>query len=1205
MFHVRPTLLWLFVMAAISRLSAVSADEAKLVWSNGDSLRGELISADNSAITWKSPLFNEPLQIRLSAISTVSFPRRKMEADASLFRIVTRNGDVLFGELKEVGENTLTFEGQRFGRFTINRNHLQSMQRSAEGRGIIYSGPRGLEGWQPAFRRSTENNADNGQRGLNFARVAVGGAPQQPVPEASTENSSWTESPDGSIQTSKLDAALFLNQKLPQRYEVEFEIDSPKRPAFALVFGRDAREGLRIESWIDVLVAANGTSFTTLQQLPESGQTLHLHAFIDHDAKKMAVFNHTGDRLGEVELKGLRGGVEGITIRNGEQELKLRKLTIRNWDGTEPQIRSDVRSRFYLADGTVRIGNLTGFKPESGMVIIDENGTALESPLDQISSMTFPETESSETILRGETQLAWNDGGYVSGKLVSVSDGIVLMTTLYSADPIRCQLNDALRLSLLPGATEDTQTDRLFHEGESLQGSLVVDGAADTPILWRPLGGLTAATLRSGGNARIVRGREVRHFSETPELFQTFPDVLYLQNNDVVPCRFQSLNDTDLILTMPFSDMQSVPQNKVRAVELGATGRIHQQGFTDAGWKGFSKKDTERSKMTFRGSTRYSHPQILTGDTIRFHMKWPIQSYSSLTLSMFGNGTISSEEATYLTFTIMQATLQVSNEKPKGNANQNPMMFRGFGMQNPNETIQAAKGEVDVELVARDGKLNVSIDGKQVRSFPLNMAGAGRKGIAFSAYVQSLGNVVVNGRVQNSGSDAIEISNFEIDNLSGASVRQFIEEEVRQMTLTVPRFRRDNPPTHVLIAANGDVLRGQLISLSDSEIVFESRLEKIRIDRNRIAGIVWLDPPAKETAPKLTRPAKSKADASAESPAGLDLADPTGLISPAIEVVIGGLEGANVAISSGDSGKAAIATSPGNDDAVAPSGVAPGENMSEKNTADGDGFVVVDEVPDGPGETIGDGRMQAILADGFSITMIPVRLENGQIRAKSDLLGDCVFPAATIRELTIGNPTDRNVVSSYEQWIARRAPEPDWDIAAEDGGNSAGARMIGQPAPDFELTLLDGTTFRLKDHADKIVVLDFWATWCGPCVAALPDYVAACRHFDASKLMFVAVNQQEAPDQIRRFLEEKQLSPIVALDRDGSIGQKFDVSGIPHTVIIGAGGIVEDVHVGYQSGAGEEMQMSLQQMLDGTWKRPSPNAPAEEEPRPDKEPDGV
>ena len=156
---------------------------------------------------------------------------------------------------------------------------------------------------------------------------------------------------------------------------------------------------------------------------------------------------------------------------------------------------------------------------------------------------------------------------------------------------------------------------------------------------------------------------------------------------------------------------------------------------------------------------------------------------------------------------------------------------------------------------------------------------------------------------------------------------------------------------------------------------------------------------------------------------------------------------------------------------------------------------------------------------------------------------------------------------------------------------SEAAALIGSIAPDFELPRLDGSTFRLSEHKDKVIILDFWATWCGPCVAALPEYLSAVRKFDTEKVIFVAVNQQESADQIRAFLAEKKLTPLVALDRTGSVGEQFRVSGIPHTVVISPGNLVEDVHVGYRPGSAEELQTTVQQMLDGTWKRPAPPAP--------------
>ncbi len=1161
-----------------------SADDSTLVWSNGDSLNGKLLRADDKVLVWESPLFNEPLQIAVEHLSLLKYPAvPEPVTPPAGFRILTRNGDLLFGTLKSANETSLTFESSRFGAFEIPRNQLVSLQGSTGGGGVIYSGPRGLDGWQPAFRRETQENG----RVLGAVRFVVPGAAGNPAANKDAEKPvSWSEDPEGGIMTNRADAALFLPQKLPQKFELEVELHSKKTLSFALAIGRDAKAGLRLESWVDVLVAANGNKFASLQQISDKDHFLHVHVFVDYTKKTMQVYNPAGQKLGEVAITGLRGGAEGILLRNGEWDLSLRRLRISNWDGSEPRFAAGKENRVQMVDGTVHFGAIKSFSAETSSLVIMKEGAELPLPVDQVASLVLAVDENAPIAARGGTHVVWADGGFVSGTLVSIADGRAVLQPTYSQSPLNCDLTNALRLGLTPGQQQSTQSDRLFHAGGSLQGSLVVDGEADAPIQWKPLGGLNASTLKNGGDARFVRADGLKHFSENPEMLASFPDVIYLKNNDVLPCRVEGCTEDQVQLALPFSDVKTFAREYIKAIELSGTGRIHQRGFGAEGWRGVAslkvpKKavaDHEQKagvnpmtpaeqvalekaalqkqmaepnlaqvkphaeSIVLRGNASASHPSILTGDTVRFHMKWPVQSYANMTVSLFGSGTRKDESSTHVSFSLMQTNLQILDRLPP----QNQMFFRGFGGQNAEEIIRAASGEVDVQLVARDGNLLVSIDGKQVKTIKLNPDGAGSKGLAFNANVTMTGRVIMNGAVQQSNGDGVEISKFEIDNMSGASIRQFIEEEARLATLTVPRFRRDNPPTHVLIAANGDLLRGQLKSIREADVQFESRLEALRIDRSRVAAIVWLDPPKKDPGKKVE---KAAADNTASDQAN--------------------------------------AAAPGGETKVAP---AVSEAAVEHDSENG--FVMGEE----------ESGMQALLADGFSITMTPARLENGQIKGHSKLLGDCAFPAATIKELFLGDPESRTNIAAFDQWIARNAQEPDWDIAAESGGTSEGAAMIGQVADDFELSLLDGSKFRLRDHADKIIVLDFWATWCGPCVAALPDYIAATSEFDSTKVVFVAVNQQEASDQIRGFLTERNLSPIVALDRSGAIGQQFKVSGIPHTVILGKGNVIEDVHVGYQQGGGESMQIAIQQLLDGTWKRPTPEAAPAKPVAPPKDP---
>jgi thiol-disulfide isomerase/thioredoxin len=147
------------------------------------------------------------------------------------------------------------------------------------------------------------------------------------------------------------------------------------------------------------------------------------------------------------------------------------------------------------------------------------------------------------------------------------------------------------------------------------------------------------------------------------------------------------------------------------------------------------------------------------------------------------------------------------------------------------------------------------------------------------------------------------------------------------------------------------------------------------------------------------------------------------------------------------------------------------------------------------------------------------------------------------------------------------------------GENPADA-LVGQPAEDFELELLGGESFKLSDHKGKdVVILDFWATWCGPCVRALPELMAAADDFKDKNVKLIAVNQREKTSRIEKFLTKEGWSLTVALDTEGAVGDIFKVQGIPQTVIIGKDGLVKKVHVGFAPGLKDQITAELEEIL--------------------------
>jgi thiol-disulfide isomerase/thioredoxin len=112
-------------------------------------------------------------------------------------------------------------------------------------------------------------------------------------------------------------------------------------------------------------------------------------------------------------------------------------------------------------------------------------------------------------------------------------------------------------------------------------------------------------------------------------------------------------------------------------------------------------------------------------------------------------------------------------------------------------------------------------------------------------------------------------------------------------------------------------------------------------------------------------------------------------------------------------------------------------------------------------------------------------------------------------------------------------------------------------------------------------MLDFWATWCGPCVQAMPQVEEVAKKFKEKGLVFSAVNYGEDAETIKAFLEQAKLDPTVALDEKDEIGPLYKVEGIPQTVLIGKDGTVQVVHVGFGPDLGKMLTKEIEDLLAG------------------------
>jgi len=136
----------------------------------------------------------------------------------------------------------------------------------------------------------------------------------------------------------------------------------------------------------------------------------------------------------------------------------------------------------------------------------------------------------------------------------------------------------------------------------------------------------------------------------------------------------------------------------------------------------------------------------------------------------------------------------------------------------------------------------------------------------------------------------------------------------------------------------------------------------------------------------------------------------------------------------------------------------------------------------------------------------------------------------------------------------------------------------GVAAIDFELPQLDGPPVKLSDYRGRVVIMEFWATWCGPCRFSLPSLeVIYKRHRDRG-LTVLLINEGEEAEVARRWAAKRFTAPIL-LDRDQAVGARYRVRGIPRLFIVDRAGNLTYAHDGYGGGLERNLTLILDELL--------------------------
>ena len=143
--------------------------------------------------------------------------------------------------------------------------------------------------------------------------------------------------------------------------------------------------------------------------------------------------------------------------------------------------------------------------------------------------------------------------------------------------------------------------------------------------------------------------------------------------------------------------------------------------------------------------------------------------------------------------------------------------------------------------------------------------------------------------------------------------------------------------------------------------------------------------------------------------------------------------------------------------------------------------------------------------------------------------------------------------------------------------------MILDPAPQFSLLDLEGNKVSLQDYKGKTIIIDFWATWCGPCLSSFPGMKQAIRKYaDNDKVKFLFVNSWERVEDKRKnaidFISKNDYPFHVLLDDENIVIGKYMVSGIPTKFVIDSEGNIRFKNIGF-SGSDDKLVEEISTMI--------------------------
>jgi thiol-disulfide isomerase/thioredoxin len=1199
---------------AVHAAPAPPVTSGTLLWLNGDAMTGSLVAATGTTASWQSPLFADPVVVTWDALHRADWPVTAASGTDPFF-CTMRDGSTILGDLVAVSGSSVTIHGSRYGSVQIDRGQLLSARRR-EGDDLVFSGPAGEAGWQP---RAPDNNDDNGDRKDSASRVITAMA-------------------GGGLCLPYWNRGAILNVALPDAMDIEFHVQSSEQPNFRLTLGDTPGANMAIQTWGDEIVVTSGADFKLVRKMAPSDREVALRLCWDRTARRCQVYTPGGQLLADWTVTGVdTTGNGGLLLQNKGSDLELSFLRVRKWNGAAPPVIDASQPRVELADGRIMQGAPSATGTDGALVLSGSaiaplvtgtaprvTGTSGGLGLKDVDAIVFS-ADTSGTGSSSET-LTYADGTYLKGRILSVAQGVATVETAFSANPLPVSMDGLRQLTIQPPgaapADGSHQAEDILRLGKvTLHGTLT--GGDDANPRWLPAGGVVAVTPSPAAPFEIQR------YVPPDRPIASSPALFYTHGGDVLPGNLHSLDRTGVEFDSGITQATRLPAASLEAIQFGSGGIASLHGFSTPGWtviKG-NEKSVRRTgdSVEMDPGSALGNAGAMQSSDIRFRIKTGA-GLSAIRVRLFCEGTEPAKSHNLL-FASNGMMLMCGSEANEGQFDE------------PRVDAQAPDGDIEVRLEILDDDVNVYLNGVSALKVPVSAASRAGSGL-----------VIEPAGVWGNTGQSVTITDFSMSAKPGATWLPEVAPDVKGQALSIPRFRRDDPPLHALIAANGDLLRGEIEAATTSSFGFRSGMEELTVPRDRVKAVIWLpkpievQPPAATAAPKpldaildqrmnmmitfgqatlssMTnwlqasypglkfqlppKKKKRKRGQPAEARAAM-MSLGSGTVRETLDKVCAAF---GMKYSVDDNGVIVIVPDNG---AAHPAdlvdkvywlkpGSLPADAPAEKTlAAKGISFPAGTDVEWQPDEgqltmrntaasqerlaqlvntdfggSMGSPTHWLVLTSGARMALAVDKFGKDAITGWHPLYGRCTIRTQDVAMVRSYPLAPSAAMKSLQGWQPYYAPEP---VLPTAGGDSDAS--IGKPAAEFKLGLLGGGQFDLAANKGKVVVLDFWATWCGPCVRSLPGLIDSMKGFPPDRVTFVGVNQDEPSATVQQFLETRGWKLAVALDDGGTVGHQYGADSIPHTVIVGADGKIAWVKTGYDPDGEGDAAKEVTQLLN-------------------------